>query len=48
MPHFMSFFCGFASETSCERGNKFLDRNLVVATMAERVLPFFPRERYES
>lgn len=40
--------CGFASETSCERGNKFLDRNLVVATMAERVPPFFPPERYES
>lgn len=40
--------CGFASETSCERGNKFLDRNLVVATMAERIPPFFPPERYES
>ncbi|MBL8723024.1 MAG: DUF1998 domain-containing protein, partial [Planctomycetes bacterium] len=39
--------CGFASETSCERGNKFLDRNLVVATMAERLPPFFPPERYE-
>jgi hypothetical protein len=40
--------CSFVSETSCERGNKFLDRNLVVATMAERVPSFFPRERYES
>ena len=39
--------CGFVAETSCERGNKFLDRNLVVATMAERIPPFFPRERYE-
>jgi hypothetical protein len=40
--------CGFVSETSCERGNKFLDRNVVVATMAERIPSFFPRERLES
>ena len=40
--------CLFVSETSCERGNKFLDRNLVTATMAERIPPFFPPERYEA
>jgi hypothetical protein len=40
--------CSFAAETTCERGNKFLDRNLLVATMADRIPPFFPRERYEA
>lgn len=39
--------CSFASETSCERGNRFLDRNLVAETMAQRVPPYFPAESYE-
>ena len=36
--------CLFASETSCERGNKYLDRNLLVETFAGKTAPFFPRE----
>ena len=40
--------CAFVSETSCERGNKFLDRNLLVPTVAERIPPFFPRETWDS
>jgi hypothetical protein len=33
--------CLFASETSCERGNRFLDRSLLVETVDEADLAFF-------
>ena len=33
--------CLFAAETSCERGNKYLDRTLLVQTMGGVPLPFF-------
>ena len=33
--------CLFASETSCERGNKYLDRTLLVSTMGGDPKPFF-------
>jgi hypothetical protein len=33
--------CQFAPETSCERGNKFLDRSLLVPTFSGDVSPFF-------
>lgn len=33
--------CQFAPETSCERGNKYLDRSLLVPTLAGAVSPFF-------
>lgn len=33
--------CMFAPETSCERGNKYLDRRLLVATVAGDGAPFF-------
>jgi hypothetical protein len=33
--------CQFAPETSCERGNKFLDRALLVPTLGSRVTPLF-------
>ena len=33
--------CLFAPETSCERGNKYLDRGLLVQTIGEASLPFF-------
>lgn len=33
--------CGFAPETSCERGNKFLDRSVLVETFDAPVPPFF-------
>jgi hypothetical protein len=33
--------CLFASETSCERGNKYLDRTLLVNTMRGDSTPFF-------
>lgn len=33
--------CLFASETSCERGNKYLDRSVLVDTFARGALPFF-------
>jgi hypothetical protein len=35
--------CAFASETSCERGNRYLDRNLVVETLAGIGAEFFER-----
>ncbi len=35
--------CGFASETSCESGNKYLDRSLLVETVAGESVPFFER-----
>ena len=34
--------CAFASETSCERGNRHLDRNVVVETMSGDRVAFFP------
>lgn len=34
--------CQFASETSCERGNRFLDRASLVPTLAGRATAFFP------
>jgi hypothetical protein len=34
--------CLFAPETSCERGNRYLDRSTLVATFASRALEFFP------
>ncbi|QWF69692.1 DUF1998 domain-containing protein [Methylomonas paludis] len=33
--------CQFASETSCERGNRYLDRSLLVDTFADRGTAFF-------
>lgn len=33
--------CQFAPETSCERGNKFLDRSLLVPTLGSAVVPLF-------
>jgi hypothetical protein len=33
--------CLFAPETSCERGNKYLDRSLLVRVLGSRVPPFF-------
>ncbi|MGL5195945.1 MAG: DrmB family protein, partial [Chroococcales cyanobacterium] len=37
--------CLFSPETSCERGNKFLDRSLLVATVQEKELAFFDRKQ---
>ena len=34
--------CLFAPETSCEKGNKFLDRSVLVRTLDSVVTPFFP------
>lgn len=34
--------CLFVPETSCERGNRYLDRTLVVPTLARTDLAFFP------
>lgn len=33
--------CQFAPETSCERGNKYLDRSLLVPTLGASVVPLF-------
>jgi hypothetical protein len=33
--------CLFSPETSCERGNKFLDRSVLVTTLAKTDLAFF-------
>lgn len=33
--------CLFAPETSCERGNKYLDRTVLVETLDSDVIPFF-------
>jgi len=33
--------CLFSPETSCERGNKYLDRSLLVTTLGSKVAPFF-------
>ena len=33
--------CMFSPETSCERGNKYLDRSLLIAAMGSPVSPFF-------
>lgn len=33
--------CQFAPETSCERGNKYLDRSLLVQTIGSSVVPLF-------
>lgn len=33
--------CLFSPETSCERGNKYLDRSLLVPTFADKALAFF-------
>lgn len=35
--------CGFASETSCEVGNKYLDRSTLISTVAGESVPFFER-----
>ena len=40
--------CTFVSETSCERGNKYLDRTLLVPTMAGGVRSLFPSTLVES
>jgi hypothetical protein len=34
--------CLFAPETSCERGNKYLDRSVLVSTIEREDLAFFP------
>ncbi|MCL5960651.1 MAG: DUF1998 domain-containing protein [Chloroflexi bacterium] len=36
--------CLFVPETSCERGNKFLDRSTLVSTIEGNCIPFFPTE----
>ena len=36
--------CMFASETSCERGNKYLDRSLLVETIGSDLPAFFQRK----
>jgi hypothetical protein len=36
--------CMFVSETSCERGNKYLDRTLLIETMTGTCTPFFREE----
>lgn len=36
--------CTFVSETSCEAGNKYLDRSVLVRTVAATVEPFFVEE----
>jgi hypothetical protein len=36
--------CMFVSETSCERGNKYLDRSVLIETMSNPCVPFFPSE----
>jgi hypothetical protein len=33
--------CLFAPETSCERGNKYLDRSLLIPTVDQAELSFF-------
>jgi hypothetical protein len=33
--------CLFSPETSCERGNKYLDRRVLVPTLSGSVVPFF-------
>lgn len=33
--------CLFVAETSCERGNKYLDRRLVVKSLGSSIGPFF-------
>jgi hypothetical protein len=33
--------CLYAPETSCEKGNRYLDRNTLVSTFAEKALEFF-------
>jgi hypothetical protein len=40
--------CTFVSETSCERGNKYLDRNLLVPTLGSGVPSFFPAALSEA
>ncbi|WP_404430963.1 DrmB family protein [Sutcliffiella horikoshii] len=35
------FACSMIAETSCETGNRFLDRSLVVRTMDSEIKPFF-------
>ncbi len=37
--------CLFAPETSCERGNKYLDRSLLVSTVDRETLAFFAQRR---
>lgn len=34
--------CLFVSETSCERGNKYLDRKVLIQTLGGEPAPFFP------
>ncbi|MDX2205093.1 MAG: sulfate ABC transporter substrate-binding protein, partial [Hyphomicrobiaceae bacterium] len=34
--------CLFVSETSCERGNKYLDRKVLVSTLGGAPAPYFP------
>lgn len=36
--------CMFVSETSCERGNKYLDRSFIVETISASAKPFFERK----
>jgi hypothetical protein len=36
--------CLFSSETSCESGNKYLDRSFLIRTVAGYSVPFFDRE----
>lgn len=38
--------CSFVAETSCERGNRYLDRTLLVSTLECKDAAFFKRENY--
>lgn len=40
--------CLFAPETSCERGNKYLDRAVLIAAMGAPEMAFFSREDIEA
>jgi len=35
--------CSFVSETSCEKGNRYIDRALLIPTLEATDAAFFPR-----
>jgi hypothetical protein len=40
--------CMFAPETSCERGNRYLDRSVLIRTVERDNLAFFPKRTWED
>jgi hypothetical protein len=38
----------FAPETSCERGNRYLDRSVLIRTVERDNLAFFPKRTWED